>query len=257
MSPIIQTPSSSVNEYELVSTQKTRESDKDKVVTEEPEVFKCVRVFTEFQFASLEIEMQNVTHTHTHTCILVLYPDLTQVHALFMHMQTNFSPPPFFIPVTSCSSVLFHLCLSSCLPPLVSICVCLSRYFFNQVEHCLGYFPAFLTSVCLLPFSSLPPLFLPSPLQSSNQCFAVRAASLSPSLPPSPLRPLPTASLTLSLRCPPPSPSLSLNKAINSTLHACFTPSLCALCFPLPQHLPRYLFVLKNWRTLPRTPLVN
>ena len=122
------------------------------------------------------------THTHTHTCIPVLCPELTQVHALFMHMQTNFLLPPFFIPVTSCSSVLFHLWLSSCLPPLVSVCVCLSRYFFNQVELCLGYSPAFLTSVCLLPFSSLPPLFLPSPLRSSNQCFAVRAASLSPSL---------------------------------------------------------------------------
>lgn len=146
-----------------------------------------------------------------------------------------YSSRPFFMP----------------LPP--SISVCLSRYFFcNQAEHCLGYFYTFLTLVCLLlSLPSLSPLFLPSLLQSSNQCCAVCSAS-SISLPLSALMPFflspPLLLHCLSVLLFPPSHSVTKQlKALYMPISLPQTRSLVALSLPLPRCLPQHLFVLKKW----------
>ena len=213
----------------------------------------------EFQFVSLEIEMQNDTHTHTHThtrAYLYSVPSWPR----YMHYSCTCRQ-------TSCCHLFSYLSPRARQSFFISGSLHVSLLSFPSAFAYLGTFlikwssaldtplPSWPQSVCCLSLHCLPSF---SHLRYEAVISALQCA-LPLYLPPSPLRPLPItpASLTLSLHRPPPSPSLSLNKAINSTLHACFTPSLCALSFPLPQHLPRYLFVLKNCRTLLHTPLVN
>lgn len=149
-----------------------------------------------------------------------------------MHMHTNsFSLPNSFIPVTLCSSVLFHLFM-----PLPHPVAYLTTFVIKWSRALPWILHTFLTSVCLLLS------FTPSQLCYKAVISAVQCAlpPLSP-LPLSALMPLPVtpASFTMSLH-PPPLRSLSLsNKAINSTLHAYFTPSnSLSLCVCSPSVSP-------------------
>lgn len=136
--------------------KKNKRGEKDKVVTQEREVFKCVSLFMEFQFASLEtvIGMQDVSHTltntHSHTRVCILYPELTLLHALCRQTPSHFQ---LLLYLSPCARLFFFISAS----PLFRLRLPLSHHVCNQVQHCLGYFHTFLTSVCLpLPLTPSP-----------------------------------------------------------------------------------------------------
>ncbi len=194
------------------------------------------------------------THTHTLTHVYTLSwadPATCIMHTHAGKLTSKLTSKFFFtchlVLVSSFSSL--PLCTPS--SPLPTTFASLTTFVIKRSTALDTSVPSWPQSVyCFLPLS---PLFLPSLLQSSNQCCAVRSAS-SISLPLRTLMPFPItpASFTLSLH-PPPLPSLSLSdKAINSTLHAYFTPSNSLSPCPflsLPQYLPQHLFVLKKqWK---------
>lgn len=157
----------------------------------------------------------------------MLYPELTLLHSLCMHVQSHTSC--LTSSVTMCLSLIF-ICLSSlfCLRLPVSLLL--------QSSGALLWILLYLADLSLFTAS------LHSFQPSSLLCSKVVIGALQWTLPPTSLgsynSSVTLASFPLSPHPSPPPSSLSLSdKSINCTLHAYFTPSLrlvllCLSVFP-------------------------
>lgn len=165
---------------------------------------------------------------HTHAGKLTSKLTSKFFYTCHLVLVSSFSSLPLFVPL------------------FPSNFVCLSHYFCNQVERCLGCFHTLLTP-SVYCFPSLSPLALPSLLQSSNQCCAVHSASsitlplraLMPSLSP----PLLSHCLSILLLFPPSHSVTKQLTALYMLISLPQTPSLCALSLSISHSIS----VLKKW----------